>query len=149
MADIPCRIEHVGSTAVPDLAAKPTIDIIIVIPDMSVFPEVVNALGTLGYQHFGDQDVRGREVFKKTTTAPQEHGQEQTSPAHHLYVCPEGSESLEHMIRFRDYLRTHRRARRRYASLKKRLARKYRNDRVAYTEAKTGFVMSILESAGK
>ena len=85
------RIEHVGSTAVPDLLAKPILDIDIVMPGYDVFPDIVTRLQTLGYAHNGDQGIKEREVFNSLdATAPY------TSPprhwmTHHLYVCPANS----------------------------------------------------------
>ena len=73
-------IEHVGSTAVPGLAAKPIIDLDVVIADRADLPAVIQQLRPLGYQHEGDLGVPGREAF--TTPA---------GPPHHLYVCALGT----------------------------------------------------------
>ena len=99
------RIEHIGSTAIPGLAAKPIIDIDIVIADYAVFPRVVDALAELGYAHNGDQGIPQREAFK-----PADEFVPRTSPSrrwrtHHLYVCPEASPELQRHLRFRDALR--------------------------------------------
>ena len=75
-------VEHVGSTAVPGLAAKPIVDLDVVIAHRSDLPEVVRRLRPLGYRHEGDLGVTGREAF--TTPGG--------LPAHHLYVCAAGSE---------------------------------------------------------
>jgi GrpB-like predicted nucleotidyltransferase (UPF0157 family) len=139
------RIEHVGSTSVPGLAAKPVIDIIIVIPSMADFALLNAALESLGYLHNGDQDVPGREVFKLKLRELMANDLGEEPWTHHLYVCPSGSKSLAQMLFFRDYLRTHADTSRRYDELKRGLAQKLRNDRVGYTDAKTAFVTAITD----
>jgi GrpB-like predicted nucleotidyltransferase (UPF0157 family) len=99
------RVEHVGSTAVPDLRAKPILDFDIVMPNYEVFPEIVARLQRLGYTHNGDQGIKEREAFKPLDdTAPY------TLPprkwmSHHLYVCPANSFELRRHLIFRDALR--------------------------------------------
>jgi GrpB-like predicted nucleotidyltransferase (UPF0157 family) len=86
--DIAVRIEHVGSTAVDGLAAKPVIDLDIVIARRSDLPSVVTRLGGLGYQHRGDLGIPDREAFR----APE------NQPAHHLYVCSQDSLALRNHV---------------------------------------------------
>jgi GrpB-like predicted nucleotidyltransferase (UPF0157 family) len=126
-------VEHVGSTAVPGLAAKPIVDLDVVIADRSV-PEVVRRLGRLGYRHEGDLGVPGREAF--TTPAG--------LPAHHLYVCAAGSDPLLRHLAFRDALRADGRTAGAYADLKRSLAVRLGHDRVAYTEGKSAFIEQVL-----
>ncbi len=142
---VPRRIEHIGSTSVPGLAAKPIIDIIIVISSMKMFPSIGAALATLGYEHNGDQDVPGREVFKLQREELLARHLGGVVPAHHLYVCPEVGDNLNRMLLFRDYLKAHREAALEYGELKKRLAIRYRNDRPGYTDAKSDFIRAIVE----
>ena len=78
------RIEHVGSTAVPGLPAKPIIDLDVVIATRAHLPEVITRLDALGYHHEGDLGITGREAF----TSPA------ATPAHHLYVCSADSREL-------------------------------------------------------
>src|SRR5450432_2481119 len=91
------RIENVGSTAVAGLAAKPIIDLDIVIATRSDLPAVLTRLHQLGYHHEGDLGVPGREAF---TTPP-------GAPPHHLYVCAADNPQLADHLTFRDYLRAH------------------------------------------
>jgi GrpB-like predicted nucleotidyltransferase (UPF0157 family) len=132
------RIEHVGSTAVPGLAAKPIIDLDVVIANMAVLPRVIAGLAALGYQHEGDLGLRGREAFASP----------EGTPAHHLYVCPAGSPELARHLAFRDYLRGDRGQARAYADLKRGLARQFGADREAYTRGKTAFIERALAAAG-
>jgi GrpB-like predicted nucleotidyltransferase (UPF0157 family) len=131
-------IEHVGSTAVSGLAAKPIIDIDILLGADADFPLVRERLGSLGYEHRGDLGVAGREAFR---TPP---GQ----IAHHLYSCPAGSPEYGRHIAFRDYLRSHPDDASAYAALKRKLAEDA-GDREAYTQGKTEFVSQILRRAGQ
>ena len=132
--DIAIRIEHVGSTAVVGLAAKPIIDLDVVIPRRSDLPFVVARLGGLGYQHRGDLGILDREAFR----APENH------PAHHLYVCSQDSLALRNHIVFRDHLRAHPADAAAYSMLKKQLAEVCGGDIDRYVEGKTDFILSIL-----
>src|SRR5271165_2328541 len=128
------RIEHVGSTAVPGLAAKPIIDLIIQLDNAAQLATVIQRLEVLGYRHEGDLGVPGREAFAVPAGESR----------HHLYVCLPGCSQLANQLAFRDYLRAHETARAEYAALKRQLAEKHRNDRAAYTEGKADFVANVL-----
>jgi GrpB-like predicted nucleotidyltransferase (UPF0157 family) len=131
------RIEHVGSTAVPGLAAKPIIDLIVVINTCEDLHAVIRNLEATGYHHEGDLGLPGREAF---TTAPD-------MSAHHLYVCADDDLHLARQLLFRDFLRTHPATAAAYARLKRSLARQYRYDRSAYTDAKSTFIEQTLSAA--
>ncbi len=129
-------IEHVGSTAVPGLAAKPIIDIIPGVRDLSIGELCIEPLERLGYEYLGEVGIPGRFYFRK--------GDPRT---HHLHLVQHGSEFWERHIRFRDLLRADPEVARQYDALKRELAVKYRTDRLAYTEAKTPFIESALARA--
>ncbi len=133
--DIASTIEHVGSTSVPGLAAKPIIDIDIVIPDATLIGEMVKRLEPLGYLHQGDLGIAGRDAFR----------QQNTLPKHHLYVCPAGSLGLQNHLIVRDYLRTHPEVRQAYGDLKKRLAVTFPTDIDRYIDGKTDLILAILQ----
>jgi GrpB-like predicted nucleotidyltransferase (UPF0157 family) len=129
-------IEHVGSTAVPGLAAKPILDIDVLLHSATDLPEAVRHLGTLGYEHRGDLGVPGREAFRRPDDIP-----------HHLYVLtPESREYIRH-ITFRNHLRANPQDARAYERLKRALAQEYRDNRELYNQAKTQFVEAILRKA--
>ncbi|MDA8262286.1 MAG: GrpB family protein [Actinomycetota bacterium] len=128
------RVEHVGSTAVPGLAAKEVIDMDVVVASPQDVPEAVERLGRLGYLHRGDLGIRGREAFAWPPG----------SRRHHLYVVPAGSEPFLNHLRFRDHLRSHTEDADAYAALKRLLAQTYRTDRARYTDAKSAFIGRIL-----
>lgn len=137
LSDFASAIEHVGSTSVPGLAAKPVIDLDVVVPRPWV-AEAIARIETLGYRHEGDQGVPQREAFEAPPGAI----------AHHLYLCPEGSPALANHLAVRDHLRANRAAAESYGALKKRLAARFPFDRARYGEGKTGFLVTVLEAAG-
>jgi GrpB-like predicted nucleotidyltransferase (UPF0157 family) len=133
------RIEHVGSTAVPGLPAKPVIDLDVVIATRADLPEVITRLASLGYRHEGDLGITGREAFASPAAAP----------ARHLYVCTADSRELTRHLAFRDYLRTHSGQAHAYAELKRSLAAEFRSDRDAYNRSKAAFVEQALAAAAR
>ncbi|MBQ6563301.1 MAG: GrpB family protein [Clostridiales bacterium] len=128
-------IEHVGSTSVEGLSAKPIIDIDVVIEDYTVLEEVVSALGAIGYRHEGNLGIPGREAFK--------YDGKDHLRKHHLYVCPADSPELKRHVSFRDYLRTHSDAVREYSHIKEEGAKRYPNDIERYIEHKSPFIETI------
>jgi GrpB-like predicted nucleotidyltransferase (UPF0157 family) len=139
LGDLALSIEHVGSTSVPGLPAKPTIDIDVVVADQSVVPDAIAALARLGYVYEGDLGVTGREAFRNPPGVPKHH--------HHLYVCPADSPQLKAHLVFRDHLRTHPDAMRQYGEMKRALAGRFGEDRVGYTEAKSEFIAHVMTEA--
>ena len=133
-------IEHVGSTSVEGLSAKPIIDIDVVIWDYTVFEEVVSALGAIGYRHEGDLGIAGREAFK--------YDGKDHLRKHHLYVCPKDSPELKRHIAFRDYLRAHPDAVQEYSRIKEEGAKLYPYDIDRYIEHKSPFIESIYAQIG-
>jgi putative glutamine amidotransferase len=132
------RIEHVGSTSVPGLAAKPTIDMQISVERMSPRERVVVPLENLGYTLVADATDPDHEFFKKEIDGVR---------THHVHVCPVGSDWEYRHLAFRDHLRSHPEDAVRYAELKRRLAERHPNDIMAYIEAKRPFVTEILRRA--
>jgi GrpB-like predicted nucleotidyltransferase (UPF0157 family) len=134
------RIEHVGSTSVPGLAAKPVIDLDVVIATTQDFPAVKAALESLGYYHNGDQGIPGREAFKYDPT------QKPGLMCHHLYVCAADSAELKRHLTLRDHLRNHSDDRDAYAAAKFSAAQSHPNDIDGYIEAKGPVIRAILEN---
>lgn len=137
LCDLAPWIEHVGSTAVPGLAAKPIIDIDVLLRSASDFSVCLERLAALGYEHRGDLGIPEREAF---ATPPDR-------PAHHLYVCPPESREFRRHLALRDYLRTHPSDASSYGELKRSLAIRYRDERSAYGDGKREFIESLLRSA--
>ncbi len=133
---LPVAVEHVGSTAVPDLAAKPIIDMDVVVPTAAHVAEAIRRLQTMGYVHEGDLGITGREAFRTP----------QGDPMHHLYLCIADSSALREHRTFRDRLRDDPSLARRYADLKRRLAVEHGADRASYTESKSTFIRDVLDA---
>jgi GrpB-like predicted nucleotidyltransferase (UPF0157 family) len=137
LGDLVVVVEHVGSTAVPGLAAKPIIDMDVVVPSVGRVPEAIVRLAPLGYAHRGDLGISGREAF----TSPA------GKPRRHLYICALDSRELRRHLAFRDYLLTHPDEAKAYGELKQAAALSFTDDRIAYNEAKTEFVERVLQRA--
>ena len=137
LGNLVVTVEHVGSTAVPGLAARPIIDMDVVVPSVADIPEAIGRLAHLGYVHQGDLGIPGREAF----TSPA------GKPGHHLYVVAVGSEEYRRHRSFRDYLLTHPDEARAYEALKKAAALRFVDDRAAYTEAKSPFIQAAMGRA--
>jgi GrpB-like predicted nucleotidyltransferase (UPF0157 family) len=149
LADLALSIEHVGSTAVPGLAAKPIIDLDVVIASDKHLAAVIQALSVLGYVHQGNLGIDHREAFGRRGKDVPCDGTGRTWPEHHLYVCTKDCEELRRHVAFRDYLRANPREAAAYGALKRRLAGRFQEDRDAYVAGKTAFVERSLRSAGR
>lgn len=138
IAHIPnATIEHVGSTSVPGLAAKPIIDIDIIV-DPDDIPAGIDALATLGYIHRGDLGVPGREAFANPGGRPN----------HHLYLCKRSCLSLRNHLAIRDILRSHPNLRDDYAAVKLALAADPAMDIDTYVAGKSAILQQVLALAG-
>ena len=129
------RIDHVGSTAVPGLAAKPVIDVQVAVADLddeAAFRPAVEGLGlVLRYRELG-------WLFFRPPAAPR---------THHVHLTQAGSSREREQLLFVAYLRHDTRRRDDYAALKRKLARRHRTDRLRYTDAKTEFIRQTLSAA--
>lgn len=128
-------IEHIGSTSIEGLFAKPIIDIDIVIKDYSVFNSLVDSLASLGYIHEGNLGIKDREAFDYKGNVD--------LPKHHLYVCPEFSQELHRHIAFRDYLKNNRNAMLKYSRVKKEGAELYPDSIDDYIAYKSPYIDEI------
>lgn len=133
-------IEHVGSTAVPGLAAKPIIDILAAVRLLVEARGHIEPLRLIGYEYVPEYEAEfpERRYFRK---GPPE------ARTHHLHVVELASTFWERHLLFRDYLRAHPQDACQYAALKRELAARHGADREAYTDAKTAFITSIEKTA--
>ncbi|HMD54779.1 MAG TPA: GrpB family protein, partial [Phycisphaerae bacterium] len=131
------RIEHIGSTSVPGMNAKPIIDMLAAVEKLSSAGIVIPALERLGYEHCRDNPVPGRLFF---VLGPQ------TGRTHYLSLAEAGSAFWCDHMAFRDYLLTHPAAANDYLVLKQRLAARFAHDRASYTAAKNDFITNVLSS---
>ena len=142
LGELLVSIEHDGSTAVPDLAAKPIIDIMPGIRRFEDGFDCVSPLEALGYEYNGEHGIPGRHYFDHF-----DKDGAQGTGIQHVHMVVAVSELWAKQILFRDYLRANSREAAIYARLKRSLAERYRNDREAYTEAKSDFVAGALRRA--
>jgi GrpB-like predicted nucleotidyltransferase (UPF0157 family) len=140
IGDLIVGVEHVGSTSVVGLSAKPCIDIDVVIKDYSVFDDVVEKLGTIGYTHEGNLGIEDREAFK--------YKDKPHLQTHHLYVCPQQSKELHRHITFRDFLRKNPEAAKRYGAVKETAAQLFPDDIEQYIAYKSPCIEELYKICG-
>jgi GrpB-like predicted nucleotidyltransferase (UPF0157 family)/predicted acetyltransferase len=133
LGDAAAAIEHIGSTAVAGLAAKPIIDIMVGLRRAPLGEEHIVAVTQLGYEYRGEFGIPGRQYFRR--------GRPRT---HQLHVVQHGSAFWETHLLFRDHLRAHPSEAERYAALKRELAGRFRESRASYSEAKGTFIEQVL-----
>src|SRR5919106_422119 len=134
LGELAATVEHIGSTAVPGLAAKPVIDIDVVVRSAEDVPVTIERLRQLGYVYQGEKGIPGRAAFMWPPHTPR----------HHLYVVVAGGKPHADHIQFRDLLRDNPEVMREYADLKHALESHHSGDRAGYTEAKGAFIERVL-----
>jgi len=131
-------IEHMGSTAIPGMPAKPVIDIMAAMDSLEASRPAINVLAQAGYVYYPYRpDIM--HWFCKPSAAFR---------THHLHLVPSGSKRWVECLAFRDAIRGDQALVAEYAALKKRLAQEFKFDREAYTEGKSPFVERVLRSRG-
>jgi GrpB-like predicted nucleotidyltransferase (UPF0157 family) len=130
------RIEHVGSTSISGLAAKPIIDVLISVPDLADEKRYVPQIESVGVALRMRENDKGHVYFRNNSPRTT-----------HIHVCQIGSMWERDHLLFRDYLRAHAEAARVYEAVKRAAAETYRDDRIAYTESKGPVIESILVKA--
>ena len=140
IGDLIIGIEHVGSTSVEGMSAKPCIDIDVIIKDYSVFGEIVRKLGAIGYIHEGDLGIKDREAFK--------YANKPHLMTHHLYVCPRDSEELHRHIAFRDFLRKNPEAVKKYSQVKETAAQLFPDEIDQYIAFKAPCIEELYKECG-
>ena len=140
LGDLILGIEHVGSTSVEGMSAKPCIDIDVIIKDYSVFDEIVRKLGVIGYIHEGDLGIKDREAFK--------YANKPHLMTHHLYVCPRDSEELHRHIVFRDFLSKNPEEVKKYSRVKETAAQLFPDSIDQYIEYKSPCIEELYRECG-
>jgi GrpB-like predicted nucleotidyltransferase (UPF0157 family) len=138
VGDIAVAVEHVGSTSVPGLAAKPIIDIDVVVASAADVSVAIERLAVIGYKHRGNLGVEGREACKSPPGPP----------TRNLYVCVQGGTALRNHLTVRDYLRNNADSAAEYGRLKKQLAARFPTDIDKYIDGKTDFILKVLREMG-
>ncbi|MXY47674.1 MAG: GrpB family protein [Gemmatimonadetes bacterium] len=129
-------IQHVGSTAIVGMPAKPILDIAIAVEDFEMARVCIAPLAALGYTFKGENGIPRRHYFTKGEPC-----------THHIHMGEETSDEWAKLILFRDYLRSDQRVSDEYARLKSALLDRLAGDRVAYQAAKTEFIKEVLQKA--
>jgi GrpB-like predicted nucleotidyltransferase (UPF0157 family) len=136
LGDAVKNIQHIGSTSIPGLAAKPIIDMLLGLKQIPPLPMQVSSLEAIGYSYHGEFGIPGRHYFRK--------GMPRTHQIHAVLI---DSEFWERHILFRDFLRNHPEAAQRYETLKRKLAQEFKRDRTSYTNSKTPLIEQLLVEA--
>ena len=141
-------VEHIGSTSIPGLAAKPIIDVMGFVPDFEAGFGAVEPLVGRGFESMGEFGIPGRHFFTRAGTLARAGTGVRT---HHLHMFAAhegpGGDQLRHELVFRDFLRAHPDVAAEYGALKIQLARRFSDDRTGYTKAKTEFITSVVARA--
>ena len=140
LGDLAIAIEHVGSTSVEGMSAKPCIDLDVVIAEESLLGEVVAKLGEIGYIHEGDLGIPGREAFRYT--------EKPHLMKHHLYVCTQDSEELRRHVTFREFLKATPQAAEQYSKTKETAAKLFPDDIDGYIAYKAPCIEELYARCG-
>jgi GrpB-like predicted nucleotidyltransferase (UPF0157 family) len=135
LGELHVTIHHIGSTAIPGIAAKPVIDLIPVVRDVAAVDASNAALQALGYEPMGEFGIAGRRFFRKDNAGGER--------SHHLHVFQIGSPQIARHLAFRDFLRAHREYAAQYEALKLRLAELHPADIAAYCDGKDAFIKAM------
>lgn len=138
MGETALAIEHVGSTSVEGLAAKPILDVDIVVRREN-WEEACRKLQQAGYRDEGNGGIPDREIFFR---------EDPLFFPYHLYLCPEDSQELRRHLLFRDWLRSHPKDRKAYGKIKKEAAALYPHDIDGYLEYKGRLIQEIYKKCG-
>lgn len=139
LADIVAAVEHIGSTSVPGLGAKPIIDIMAGVHRLEALTEAhIERLAAIGYEYVPKPDWPERRFFRRGRWR---------AGTHHLHIYRHGDPHWEAQLLFRDYVRAHPDIGEQYRQLKLELASLYPHDRVEYTRRKAPFIERVLRLA--
>lgn len=134
LGDVATRVDHVGSTAVPELAAKPIVDLQVSVVELEPTDRYARPLEELGYLFAPDSESPDLHFFGRPAARPR---------THHLHVCAAGSEHERRHLALRDYLRAHPEEAASYAARKRELVARHPEDRIAYIEGKADHVAAL------
>jgi GrpB-like predicted nucleotidyltransferase (UPF0157 family) len=143
------RIEHMGSTSVPGLAAKPIIDIMVGLRSLDDAGECIPRVVALGYEYVPEfeNEMPYRRFFRRDSTGHEDEDWQPTARSAHIHMVELTHWFFRDHLLFRDYLRAHPESARAYEALKHRLALEHAGDREAYADAKSDFVQAALAAA--
>src|SRR5918996_855966 len=123
-------VHHIGSTAIPNIYAKPIVDLLVVVRDIAEVDGRSSAMESLGYEVMGEYGIPGRRYFRKDN--------QEGIRTHHIHAFEAGSAEAERHLAFRDYMTAHPSEAQRYSDLKRKLADEHTQDIEAYMDGKDG-----------
>ena len=128
-------IHHIGSTAIPDIYAKPVIDLLVEVRDIAEVDGQSSAMESLGYEVMGEYGIHGRRFFRKDN--------QEGIRTHNIHAFEAGSAEVERHLAFRDYMIAHPGAAHRYSELKRKLAEEHPQSLDGYMDGKDGFIKEM------
>ncbi|AOW98075.1 hypothetical protein BJP34_00280 [Moorena producens PAL-8-15-08-1] len=134
-------VHHIGSTSIPELYAKPIIDILVEVKDITKVDENSSGMETIGYEGMGEYGIPGRRYFRKHN--------EIGIRTHHVHMFEVNSLQVERHLAFRDYMIAHPKDAHKYGELKRELAKKYPDNIEAYMDGKDGFIKEMERKAAE
>ncbi len=141
-------IQHVGSTSINGLCAKPVLDIDIILHNKTMLEQITTILEHIGYVNKGEQGIAGRFAFRQQTAFTPIAATQQLWQRYHLYVCFADSLALKNHLLFRDALFQNQELVEQYSKIKLSLLNEQVITREEYTKRKTAFILSVLQRAG-
>jgi GrpB-like predicted nucleotidyltransferase (UPF0157 family) len=139
LSDNSIALHHIGSTAIPNIYAKPIIDILLEVKDIGKLDDRTCQLEALGYEAMGKFGIPGRRYFRKNDGTGRR--------THQIHAFEVGSPHLERHLAFRDYLTAHPEEAQKYSELKRELAKQHPNDIIGYMDGKDGFIKEMEQKA--
>src|SRR5918998_4131572 len=134
-------VHHIGSTAIPDIYAKPVIDLLVEVRDITEVDGRSSAMESLGYEVMGEYGIPGRRYFRKDN--------EEGTRTHHIHAFESGSAEVERHLAFRDYMIAHPVDAQKYSELKRRLAEEHPQSMDGYMDGKDGFIKEMDRRAAR
>lgn len=134
-------VHHIGSTAIPHIYAKPVVDMLVEVKDITDVDGQSSAMQSLGYEVMGEYGIPGRRYFRKDNQAG--------FRTHHVHAFEAGSAQIERHLAFRDYMIAHPEDAREYSDLKRELAQEHPQSMDAYMDGKDGFIKEIDRKAAR
>ncbi len=133
--DVVVDVHHIGSTAIPNIYAKPVIDVLLVVTDHADLDKKTPLMEALGYEAFGEFGIPTRRYFRRDNALGER--------THQIHAFEAGSPQITRHLAFRDYMIAHPDAAKAYSDLKRELAAKHPNDMEAYMDGKHEFIQEI------
>ncbi|WP_425448907.1 GrpB family protein [Dethiothermospora halolimnae] len=131
------NIYHIGSTAIPNMMAKPVIDIMVEVKNIEEIDNYDSGFNNIGYEAMGEHGIKNRRFYRKG----------KYNRTHHIHIFEKGNEEINKHLNFRDYMKAHPKLAKEYGELKSKLAREFKYDSEGYCNGKDSFIKEIDKKA--